>query len=139
MPVPGEPVPLLCWPTDTPGEREMNFIFRRSTGVPDGRGGYTDVATDVAAYCGFMTETRRRGEILVLTGQGLEEEPHRIFIVEEVPDLDARVHDLLIEAADDGTESGNVIPVAGGDMYLIFGVRHYDNSTQLDVKHLLPS
>jgi hypothetical protein len=134
------PNPVLnCPATDTPQETRMSFIVQRqgASSVPDGRGGYTDSEDFVAAYCGFVVQTKRRIDRSAETDQGLSELPYRIIIFEGLPGLDIRVDDKLLEAQDDGSGHNTVQPVPGGQVHLVFDVRPYDDETQVDTKHLL--
>ncbi len=113
---------------------EVPFIIRSTEeGVPNGRGGYTDVTEDIAAYWGRKRMRTNRTNPVQQTTQG------PVIVAKEMVIFNATGMGLdgthqIIEAVE--STPGDATPKPGGYTVEIENVREYPRTTQVDVKEI---
>lgn len=114
------------------------YIVRRlNAGVPNGKGGYTDVTEDVGTYYGRARHVALRTDPTDMSSQGITALNRTVLIFDNGPyasgiDMNVGESDIMLEGIDDGF--GNVTVNPNGESYEITNVRKYDRTTQIEVK-----
>lgn len=130
-------VALVSPPHEGQTKTTTPFIVRRAGGgAYNGRGGYGKASTDdsdVAAYCGTVRSVKQSTDALGITGstEGIVADSAIVF---DVPGMNIKSKDQLLEAVDDGTDTGHVVPKSKGRVFDVHKPLFYERTTQVQVK-----